>query len=176
MGLMRVNKLVYEGNKYYFESKDFDENIILVEGDNGTGKSTFCNLIYFALGGEVPIFRRNNDKRHDEITSDSDNYVDLYVSINEGSYLLRRYFGDNEITIIPCERVVEKIYLEDKKTLLEEKVRFSLSEDKTEIYPVNRSNVMRSGKSLKSCRKLKSLILRKPVKCESLKSGKICNR
>ncbi|MBA2780663.1 AAA family ATPase [Billgrantia kenyensis] len=139
MGLMRVNKVVYEGSKYYFESKEFDKNIILVEGDNGTGKSTFCNLIYFALGGEVPIFRRNNDKRHDEITSDSNNYVDLYISINDGSYLLRRYFGDNEITIIPYRRVTEEIYSEDKKTLLEEKVRYVLSEDKTEIYPVNRS-------------------------------------
>ena len=139
MGLMRVNKLVYEGNKYYFESKEFGENIILIEGDNGTGKSTFCNLIYFALGGEVPIFRRNNDKRHDEITSDSDNYVDLYVSINDDRYLLRRYFGDNEVTVIPYKRVIEKIYSEDKKTLLEEKVRFSLSEDKTEIFSVNRS-------------------------------------
>ena len=139
MGLMRVNKLVYEGNKYYFESKEFDKNIILIEGDNGTGKSTFCNLIYFALGGEVPIFRRSNDKRHDEITSDSNNYVDLYISINDGSYLLRRYFGDNDITIIPYERKVEKTFSADKKTLLEEKVNFVLFEDKTEIYAVNRS-------------------------------------
>lgn len=139
MGLMRVNKLVYEGKKYYFESKEFDQNIILIEGDNGTGKSTFCNLIYFALGGEVPIFRRNNDKRHDEITSDSDNYVDLYISINNESYLLRRYFGDNEVTVIPYERAVEEVYSEDNETLLEEKVRFVLSEDETEIYPVNRS-------------------------------------
>jgi len=138
MGLMRVNKLVYEGSKYYFESKEFDQNIILIEGDNGTGKSTFCNLIYFVLGGEVPIFRRNSDKRHDEITSDGDNYVDLYVSISDGSYLLRRYFGDNEVTVIPYKRVIEKIYSEDKKVLLEEKVRFRLSEDNAEIYPVNR--------------------------------------
>lgn len=139
MGLMRINKLIYEGNKYYFESQEFDKSIVLIEGDNGTGKSTFCNLIYFALGGEVPIFRRNNDKRHNEITSDSDNYVDVYLTINDGSYLLRRYIGDNEVTIIPYERVVEEIYSEDKKTLLEEKVRFVLSEDKTEIYPVNRT-------------------------------------
>lgn len=139
MGLMRINKLVYEGNKYYFESQEFDENIILVEGDNGTGKSTFCNLIYFALGGEVPIFRRNNDNRHDEITSDTDNYVDLYLTVNDGSFLLRRYFGDNEIAVIPYERVVEKVYSEDKRTLLEEKVKFVLSEDETEVYPVNRT-------------------------------------
>jgi DNA repair exonuclease SbcCD ATPase subunit len=139
MGLIRVNKLVYQGSKYHFESKEFDQNIILIEGDNGTGKSTFCNLIYFALGGEVPIFRRKNDKRHDEITSDTDNYVDLYVSINDGSYLLRRYFGDNEVTVIPYERVVEKTYSEDRKIILKEKVSFVFAEDKTEILPVNRS-------------------------------------
>lgn len=138
MGLIRVNKLVYQGSKYHFESKEFDQNIILIEGDNGTGKSTFCNLIYFALGGEIPIFRRNNDKRHDEITSDTENYVDLYVSINDSSYLLRRYFEDNDVTVIPYERVVEKIYSEDKETLPKEKVSFVISEDKTEIYPVNR--------------------------------------
>ncbi|MGO2391283.1 MAG: AAA family ATPase [Halomonas sp.] len=139
MGLMRVNKLIYEGDKYYFESNEFDKNIILIEGDNGTGKSTFCNLIYFALGGEVPIFRRSNNKRHDEITSDSDNYVDLYISINNDNYLLRRYFEDNEITIIPYKRVVEEIYSEDEKTLLGQKVRYVLSKDRTEIYPVYRS-------------------------------------
>ncbi len=137
--MMRINKVVYEGSKYKFESQEFDKNIILVEGDNGTGKSTFCNLIYFALGGEVPIFRRNNDKRHEEITSDTDNYVDLYLSVNEGNYLLRRYFGDNEIAVIPYERVVEKNYSEDKKTVLSESVRFKLSENEIEIYPVNRS-------------------------------------
>ena len=136
---MRINKLIYEGNKYRFESQEFDKKIILVEGENGTGKSTFCNLIYFALGGEVPIFRQNSHKRHEEITIiDSDNYVDLYLSINDGDYLLRRYFGDNEITVIPYERVEEKTYSEDKKTILNESVKFKLSEDETEIYPVNR--------------------------------------
>ncbi|MGE6462072.1 hypothetical protein ACQKC7_09855 [Pseudoalteromonas tetraodonis] len=140
MGRMRVNKLKYEGNKYQFESTEFDKNIILIEGDNGTGKSTFCNLIYFALGGEVPIFRKNNNTRHYEITSDSDNYVDLYISINDNTYLLRRYFNDNEITVIPYERVVKKIYLDDDETLVEERVNFLLLEDKTEIYPINRGS------------------------------------
>ncbi len=139
MGLMRINKLIYKGNKYSFESKEFDKRIVLIEGDNGTGKSTFCNLIYFALGGEVPIFRKNNDKRHDEITSDSDNYVDLYLSLNDGDFLLRRYFGDNEITVIPYKRVVDRKYAEDGKTLVAEHVKFLLSEDKAEIYSVNRS-------------------------------------
>lgn len=137
--MMRINKLIYEGNKYYFESQEFNKNIVLIEGDNGTGKSTFCNLIYFALGGEVQVFRKSNDKRHYEITSDSNNYVDLYLTINDDSYLLRRYFEDNEISIIPYKRVVEKIYSEDKKNLLDEKMSYVLSEEQTKIYPINRT-------------------------------------
>lgn len=58
MGYLRVNRVIYTGQKYYFKSEKFDKNIIVIEGDNGTGKSTLCNLIYFALGGEVPSFRR----------------------------------------------------------------------------------------------------------------------
>lgn len=139
MGMMRVNKLIYNGNKYYFESKEFDQNIVLIEGDNGTGKSTFCNLIYYALGGGVPIFKRDNGKRHDEITSDTDNYVDLYISIDRDSYLLRRYIGDNEITIIPYERIVD---VEDSNNDQEppvERIRYNLHEDKTKIYSINRN-------------------------------------
>ncbi|GBC63427.1 hypothetical protein DENIS_4421 [Desulfonema ishimotonii] len=141
MGLMKVKKVVYEGAKNHFKSKEFDKNIIIVEGDNGTGKSTFCNLIYFALGGEVPIFRRNNDKRHDEITKDSNNYVDLYLSLNDASYLLRRYVGDNDITVIPYERVVKKISSENGKQVLDERVEFNLLEEETKIYPINRGKV-----------------------------------
>jgi DNA repair exonuclease SbcCD ATPase subunit len=139
MGLMKVNKISYEGTKYKFESKEFDKNIILIEGDNGTGKSTFCNLIYFALGGEVPIFRQNNDKRHDEITKDTDNYVDLYLSLNGSNYLLRRYFEDNDITVIPYKRITQQTISEDGKKVLSEVTKYQLSEDKTEIYPVYRS-------------------------------------
>ncbi|MFT4734111.1 MAG: DNA repair exonuclease SbcCD ATPase subunit [Arcticibacterium sp.] len=139
MGLIRINKLVYEGKKYYFESKEFDKNIVVIEGDNGTGKSTFCNLIYFALGGEVPIFRRNNDKRHEQITSDIDNYVDLYLTINHSNYLLRRYFDDNEITVIPYKRTLEKEYSKDKEKVVKENVEYVLSDNETEIHPINRS-------------------------------------
>ncbi len=135
---MRINKVIYEGKKYKFESQVFDKNIILIEGDNGTGKSTFCNLIYFALGGEVPIFRRDNDKRHDEITSDTDNYVDLYISLNNSKYLIRRYFNDKDITVIPYEHVIEKVFSEDGKTVIDEEVIFSLIDKETKIYPVNR--------------------------------------
>lgn len=52
MGNLRIQKIVYQGANYHFESPIFDENLILIEGDNGTGKSTFCNLIYYGLGGK----------------------------------------------------------------------------------------------------------------------------
>ncbi len=139
MGFIRVNKVIYDGSNYKFESQEFDKNIVLIEGDNGTGKSTFCNLIYFALGGEVPIFRRDNDKRHDEITSDTENYVEVYLSINKSNYLIRRYFGDNDITVIPYKRVIKEINSEDaENNLPNEKVIYELSSDKTNIYPINR--------------------------------------
>lgn len=139
MGLIRINKVLYEGNKYRFESQEFDKNIVLIEGDNGTGKSTFCNLIYFALGGEVPIFRKSNKLRHDEITHDSDNYIDLYISINDSDYLLRRYIEDNDVTVIPYIRNIHKVFSKDGKSVLRERVTFDLQTEKTEIYSVNRT-------------------------------------
>ncbi|HDY9678058.1 TPA: AAA family ATPase, partial [Pseudomonas aeruginosa] len=62
MGSLRIQKVVYEGANYHFESPLFDENLILIEGDNGTGKSTFCNLIYYGLGGRVSEFSRKEKK------------------------------------------------------------------------------------------------------------------
>ena len=77
MGSLKIRKVIYSGQKYHFESELFDRNIILIEGDNRTGKSTLCNLIYFGLGGRVNEFRLDSDKKHKEITSDNDNYVEL---------------------------------------------------------------------------------------------------
>lgn len=77
MGNLKIKKVICSGQKYYFESEIFDKNIILIEGDNGTGKSTLCNLIYFGLGGRVNEFGLDSDKKHKEITSDNDNYVEL---------------------------------------------------------------------------------------------------
>ena len=107
MGNLKVRKVIYSGQKYYFESATFDNNIILIEGDNGTGKSTLCNLIYFGLGGRVEEFRLDSDTKHKEITSDTDNYVELYISINSDLFLLRRFISENEILVTPVkERLI----------------------------------------------------------------------
>jgi len=139
MGYLRINKIIYSGKKYRFESEDFDKNIILIEGDNGTGKSTFCNLIYFGLGGEVPFFRKNNDIRHTQIVSDTDNYVDLYTTISGHNYILRRYIEDNDITVIPY--VKKTIDSEDGKTAVDDikkDIKIELLSEETKNYPINR--------------------------------------
>ncbi|ELR6564817.1 hypothetical protein QRU50_002495 [Vibrio cholerae] len=144
MGNLRVNQVKYTGNRYVFESEIFDKNIVLIEGDNGTGKSTLCDLIYFALGGEVRMFRRNiggkiNDQRHEQITSDTDNFVDLDVSISDCNYILRRYIADNDITVIPYKDIVVKdANIIDGTEVLEKTIKEFISE-KTLVLPVNRS-------------------------------------
>lgn len=100
MGSLRIQKVVYQGTNYNFESPIFDENLILIEGDNGTGKSTFCNLIYYGLGGRVSEFsRKEKQEQHKEITDDKDNRVELYIKINDENYKLTRHIDDNDITV-----------------------------------------------------------------------------
>lgn len=100
MGSLRIQKVVYEGANYHFESPLFDEDLVLIEGDNGTGKSTFCNLIYYGLGGRVGEFSRKEKKeQHKQITEDKENRVELYVKINNEGYKLTRYIDDNDITV-----------------------------------------------------------------------------
>lgn len=133
MGDLRIKKVVYSGQKYFFESEIFDKNIVLIEGDNGTGKSTLCNLIYFGLGGRVNEFRLDGEKKHKEITSDTDNYVELYLAVNGENFLLRRYLSENDITVAPF---VESLEGEgDTK-----RIHFSVQEkaEETKVYAIFR--------------------------------------
>lgn len=133
MASLRIRQVIYSGQEYEYKSPLLDNNIVLIEGDNGTGKSTLCNLIYFGLGGRVKEFRQDSDKKHKEITSDVDNYVELYISIDNQSYLLRRFFSGNDITIAPF---VEK----EIKTQSGSQIVFDVQEraQDTVILPVYR--------------------------------------
>jgi hypothetical protein len=77
------------------------DGVVVIEGENRSGKTTFADLIYFGLGGKVAQFERNSNERHLEITSDVDNYVTLVIDINKSRYTIKRFIGDNDILVLP---------------------------------------------------------------------------
>ena len=100
MGLLKIHKLNYEGKKFYFHSPQIDNHKVnIVEAPNGSGKSTFFDLIYFGLGGKVSQFSKENDEIHTEIVNDTSNLVELEILINGEKYKLIRKIGENIITI-----------------------------------------------------------------------------
>lgn len=103
MGRLAVRRVVYSGKKYSFESPFLNDGIVIMEGVNGHGKSTFMNLIYYGLGGRVTAFNKNDvdtNSKHNEIYNDEDNYVELEIEINTQKYELTRYIGENNIFIV----------------------------------------------------------------------------
>lgn len=141
MGYLRINKLNYKGNLYHYESPVFDQNIVLVEGDNGTGKTTFCNLIYYALGGRVAEFLKDEKERHKEITGDRDNFVELYISINDENYQIIRFIDDNDVTITPYQVIKPGPQDEEGEESqgADDEFRVELEAKFLKILPVNRS-------------------------------------
>lgn len=100
MGYMKILKVKYEGDNYSYESPLLDKKINIIIGDNGTGKTTFFDFIYFCLGGTVSKFNSLHNERHNEITNDSNNYVELLIEIENLAYVLKRKFSpSNEIII-----------------------------------------------------------------------------
>ncbi|WP_002145821.1 AAA family ATPase [Bacillus cereus] len=99
MGYLKVERVFYEGDNYYYESPLFENGLNIIEGENGTGKSTFSNLLSFSLGNYVREFDNRESKKHTEIVNDKNNYVLTIVSINDKKYKLTRFFNDNRIFI-----------------------------------------------------------------------------
>lgn len=103
MGRLAIRRVVYSGDKYSFESPYLNDGIVIMEGVNGHGKSTFMNLIYYGLGGRIQAFNKNDDndsKKHNEIFYDTNNYVELLIEIDDEKYELTRYIGDNLIFVV----------------------------------------------------------------------------
>lgn len=100
MGFLSIRKVEYLGDRYHFESPIMDSHISIVEGPNGTGKSTFFNLIYYGLGGRVEEFDSTSREVHKEIAEDSNNLVRLVIGVDGVLYTLNRRIGDNHITVI----------------------------------------------------------------------------
>ncbi|QJC87674.1 hypothetical protein K1Y82_04040 [Bacillus inaquosorum] len=119
MGSLALKKVIYKGDKYYYSSKDLKMGIQIIEADNGAGKTTFSSLISYGLGMYVKQFDFRNDKeKHNEIYSDTNNYVLLKVLINGNLFELTRYFNPNNNNII-----------------------FVKGEDIEESFPINRNAI-----------------------------------
>ena len=100
MGNLIINKVKYSGDKYYFESPCLGKGVNVIEGDNGSGKSTFIYLIEYCLGGDVKYFNKNNkSENYKQITNDNNNYVEVYVCLNNIDYKIKRDFGSNFVLI-----------------------------------------------------------------------------
>lgn len=129
MGSLRINSVLYEGRDYYYRSPWFDKDIVIIEGQNGNGKSTLCKLIYHGLGGSVDEFKKTSKEQHQEIVRDKDNYVELNISIASAGFLVRRLINDKEITLTPY-------YVELNEDDEEEII---LGVDESRVLPINRS-------------------------------------
>lgn len=99
MARLTIRTLKYEGTKYAYESPRFSDGINILEGVNGTGKTTFSGLLYYGLGGRVDSFQRSAREKHAEITSDKENFVELEVEVGGESYKLRRFIDTNDIGV-----------------------------------------------------------------------------
>jgi hypothetical protein len=99
MAYLAIRRVRYEGKQYRYESPILKDGLNILEGENGSGKSTFANLVYFGLGGRVESLGKESDRRHSEITNDENNYVELLISIDGAAYTLKRFFGTGDIGI-----------------------------------------------------------------------------
>lgn len=107
MGALAIRNVQYSGDKYQFVSPEFGSGLSIIEGPNGSGKSTFFNLIYFALGGRVPEFEANSNNAHKEIVGDTNNLVNLVVSVNHERFGITRRIGENWISVSPLAQDTE---------------------------------------------------------------------
>lgn len=73
MGFLSIRKVEYIGDQYSFESPTFGDGVTFIAAENGGGKSTFFNLIYYGLGGRVEEFSSDAKEPHTEIVNDTNN-------------------------------------------------------------------------------------------------------
>lgn len=100
MGRLAIRRVEYFGDRYSFESPELPDGLVIIEGANGSGKTTFADLIYFALGGVVKKFAKTGTKQHKEIRSDSNNGVRLTFQLGAGSYVITRRFDSPQDVLV----------------------------------------------------------------------------
>ena len=124
MGRLAIRKVEYFGDLYSFLSPELPDGLVIVEGSNGSGKTTFADLIFFALGGSVKQFSKKGSEQHKEIRADSNNGVRLTFEVNGALHTVTRRFdapGDavlaahttGQVEVLPIVRRDDRRILSD---------------------------------------------------------------
>ena len=109
MGQLSIHRVHYEGKSYQYSSPELDKfKINIIEAPNGSGKSTFFDLIYYGLGGKVSHFSKSEAVFHKEIANDSSNFVELEIAINKEKYKIIRRISENLITILSDDEIIKQ--------------------------------------------------------------------
>ena len=92
MGRLAIRRVEYFGDVYSFMSPELPDGLVILDGSNGSGKTTFADLIFFALGGAVKQFSKKGSEQHKEIRADSNNGVRLTFEIDGKLHTATRRF------------------------------------------------------------------------------------
>lgn len=144
MGYLKIDKVIYYGEEYHYESPDFEDGINVIEGCNGSGKSTLVDLICFGLGCYVKQFNRNSKKIHREICNDKNNYVLLNITVNNEKYTLKRYINSKEDYVFVINNLEVKEFPVNR-AVKEQKIFSDWLLDKLNIKQVEIYNGMYNG-------------------------------
>ena len=79
MSNLLIKQVKYIGTDYIYESPILSSGVNILEGENGSGKTTFSSLIYFGFGGNVKWFKEDKNDDHQQIVNDKSNFVELSI-------------------------------------------------------------------------------------------------
>lgn len=136
MGGIAFKRVIYSGEKYYYTSPELEMGINILEGKNGTGKTTFSELICYGLGIYSYQFDPKEDSIHKEIIEDTNNYVLLEMWLSGQLFKVKRFFKNNSIIVEDNNGNVEvfPIYRREGKTIFSDWLLSKLGIEVVEIY------------------------------------------
>jgi hypothetical protein len=100
MGNLIITRVRYSGNQFFYESPVLKPGINIILGDNGSGKSTFTYFIEYAFGGKIGAFIEDDNKTgYSRILGDTNNYVQVDITINGSAYSIKRFINAAEVFV-----------------------------------------------------------------------------